>query len=208
MSSLLTAQESEALRASSAEVGRLHPEPVRLVGHERLVRKSQGAIGRRLEAFNQALGERLRLELRRPIVLQPGPGELLGREGVAAVAKGWGAAIALRSATLGHMGYLGLSDGLGLSWVELAYGASNRPKIGPNSTLLFDMELIGIKEAPKNTASASTPAGGATQPVVTSDIIKVPSKAEMDKGAKIEVIKAGDVERLQKEAAKKNPEKK
>ncbi len=92
---------------------------------------------------------------------------------------------------------------------DLAYGPSNRPKIGPNSTLLFDMELIGIKETPTATATAAgATATGATQPVVTSDIIKVPSKAEMDKGAKIEVIKAGDVERLQKEAAKKTLEKK
>jgi hypothetical protein len=35
---------------------------------------------------------------------------------------------------------------------------------------------------------------------VTSDIIKVPSKEELEKGAKIEIIKAEDLERLQKEA--------
>lgn len=87
---------------------------------------------------------------------------------------------------------------------ELAYGPAGRPKIGPSATLLFDIELIGIKEPNKPAASLT---GGTTttsaQPVVTSDIIKVPSKAEMDKGAKIEVIKSGDVERLQQEAAKK-----
>jgi len=87
---------------------------------------------------------------------------------------------------------------------ELAYGANGRPKIGANSTLVFDIELIGIKEAVAKTAGAPGAATvGGPQPVVTSDIIKVPSKAEMDKGAKIEVIKAGDVERLQQEAAKK-----
>lgn len=91
---------------------------------------------------------------------------------------------------------------------DLAYGPSGRPKIGPNSTLLFDIELIGIKE-PAKPATVTATSQGATatatpgQPVVTSDIIKVPSKAEMDKGAKIEVIKAGDVDRLQQEAAKK-----
>lgn len=87
---------------------------------------------------------------------------------------------------------------------DLAYGSANRPKIGPNSTLLFDIELIGIKETSKLTPTATTTSPA--QPVVTSDIIKVPSKAEMDKGAKIEVIKAGDVDRLQKEALKKATE--
>lgn len=81
---------------------------------------------------------------------------------------------------------------------ELAYGPSGQPpKIAPSSTLVFDIELISIKETPA--AGAAKPA----QPVVTSDIIKVPSKAEMDKGAKIEVLKPADVEKLQKEEAAK-----
>ena len=50
--------------------------------------------------------------------------------------------------------------------------------------------------------TAGTPAAGG-QPVVTSDIIKVPSKAELEKGAKIEVIKADEVEKLKQEAASK-----
>jgi hypothetical protein len=43
--------------------------------------------------------------------------------------------------------------------------------------------------------------------VVTSDIIKVPSAEDLKKGAKIEVIKASDAERLQQEAQapKKSP---
>jgi len=43
---------------------------------------------------------------------------------------------------------------------------------------------------------------------VTSDIIKVPSKEELEKGAKIEVIKAADLEKLQKEQQQKQAEKK
>lgn len=73
---------------------------------------------------------------------------------------------------------------------QLAYkDAGAGQKIGPNAVLQFEVELLEI-EPPK-----AAPA----QPV-TSDIIKVPSAEELKKGAKIEVIKKEDVEKLQKQA--------
>jgi len=82
---------------------------------------------------------------------------------------------------------------------NLAYAeAGSGQKIGPNATLLFDLELVSVQPAPPPAAPA---------PPLTSDIIKVPSLEEMKKGAKIETIKAEDVEKLQKQAQEqKTPE--
>jgi FKBP-type peptidyl-prolyl cis-trans isomerase FklB len=85
---------------------------------------------------------------------------------------------------------------------ELGYGARGfPPKIGPNAVLVFEIELLSIA-APSPTPSANRsgppslvsphpgpPAPpGSTTPVVSGQIIKVPSADELKKGAKIEVI--------------------
>ena len=92
----------------------------------------------------------------------------------------------------------------------LAYGTTGSgAKIGPNATLIFNIDLLSIKG--KEAAKAPTPATidpGKTDPrkIVTSDIIKVPSAEEMKKGAKIEVIKKEDLP-AEIEKAKKQTEK-
>jgi hypothetical protein len=59
--------------------------------------------------------------------------------------------------------------------------------------LMFEVELVSI--VPPATPPP-VPAVQNSQPL-TSDIIKVPSKEEMDKGAKIEVIKSEDAQKIQ-----------
>jgi FKBP-type peptidyl-prolyl cis-trans isomerase FklB len=76
---------------------------------------------------------------------------------------------------------------------DLAYGQNGRPPlIGPDQTLVFEIELLSITH---QKASVPPP----TQPI-TSDIIKVPSAEEMKKGAKIETIPASEAEKMQQSA--------
>jgi len=84
---------------------------------------------------------------------------------------------------------------------NLAYGATARgPVIAPNSVLIFEMELVSVKPAqPAQSGAVAAPTAGA---VMTSDVIRVPSKEAMDKGEKIETIKNEDLEKEKAKAGK------
>jgi FKBP-type peptidyl-prolyl cis-trans isomerase len=79
----------------------------------------------------------------------------------------------------------------------LAYGDMGSGQIEPGSTLIFEVELLGIEP----------PQPQPTPQPLTSDIIKVPSAEELKKGAKIEVIKPEDAAKMAEEAKKKNEKK-
>jgi hypothetical protein len=75
---------------------------------------------------------------------------------------------------------------------DLAYGPPGRPpRIGPNKALIFEVELLAIRPG--------SPPPPPAQPL-TSDIIKVPSQEEMQKGAQIETIKASDLQKMQQQS--------
>ena len=83
---------------------------------------------------------------------------------------------------------------------DLGYREQGTGSIPGNAALIFEVELVDVHRA------ATPPPGQPGQPV-TSDIIKVPSKEEMEKGAKIEIIKPEDVDKeIAKEKARKEAE--
>jgi len=61
---------------------------------------------------------------------------------------------------------------------ELAYGpGGKRPKIPPYSTLRFEIELVSVEQAKV-----------AVKKPVTSNIVRIPSQAELNQGAKPEIL--------------------
>jgi len=109
--------------------------------------------------------------------------------------------------TIGNISLRGWNEALklmkaGSKWrlfipTELAYGPNGLPpRIPPNAALILEVELVAVQHPQPQSPPAPAPPPPANQPL-TSDIIKVPSAEELKKGAKIEIIKPEDVQKLQ-----------
>jgi FKBP-type peptidyl-prolyl cis-trans isomerase len=80
---------------------------------------------------------------------------------------------------------------------DLAFGPNGlAPRVPPNSALILDVELVSIERPAPPSAGAPPPPAN---PPLTSDIIRVPSAEELKKGAKVEIIKQEDLQKLQQQ---------
>ena len=75
----------------------------------------------------------------------------------------------------------------------LAYRDRPNGAIPPGSTLIFEVELLGIENPEPPPPPTSPPVAG--QPL-TSDIVRVPSAEDMKRGSNIQVLKPEDVQRM------------
>jgi hypothetical protein len=70
---------------------------------------------------------------------------------------------------------------------ELSYGSRPPPNVPPNAVRVFDVDFIAIPPPP-SPVPAPHPSANSTTPVVSGQIIRVPSAEEMKNGAQPEVI--------------------
>lgn len=147
MNPVLSPEEMEALRQSTASSSASQPDPISLGARDRGLRRRLPGLQKRIDVLTEQLRVVLSKELHAPTLVEQLAPEVLGPKALQTCLAGWAAVAEVRSAKGMRTGLVGVGAVLALALVELAYG-------GDPATLATEAKRPRLTEVERQTLSS------------------------------------------------------